>query len=89
VSSFSCLDLANREPAVEGGIYQWSGLERLTKWDIVQLISQQAGLRKQRLAAFRSIPSLNKIQGVLPLITLQKCVGTGDKLGECSARKIN
>jgi hypothetical protein len=57
---------------VEGGIYQWSGLERLTKWDIVRLISQQAGLRKQRLAAFRSIPSLNKIQVVLLLITLLK-----------------
>ncbi len=57
---------------MEGGIYQWSGLERLTKWDIVRLISQQAGLRKQRLAAFRSIPSLNKIQVVLLLITLLK-----------------
>ncbi len=69
--SFSCPDLASREPAVEGGIYQWSGLEKLTKWDIVQLISQQAGLRKQqRIAAFRSIQSLGKIQGLLPLITL-------------------
>jgi hypothetical protein len=73
VSFFSCPDLASREPMVEGGIYQWSGLEKLTKWDIVQLISQQAGLREQqRFAAFRSIPSLNKIQGLLPLITLQK-----------------
>jgi hypothetical protein len=56
VSSLPCSDLASREPVVEGGIYQWSGLEKLTKWDIVQLISQQAGLRKQqRFAAFRSI----------------------------------
>jgi hypothetical protein len=87
VSSFSCLDLAKREPMVEGGIYQWSGLEKLTKWDIVQLISHQAGLRKQRLAAFRSIPSLNKIQVVLLLISYNvtkvrssRCVLTGDKL---------
>ncbi len=70
---------------VEGGIYQWSGLEKLTKWDIVRLISQQAGLRKQRVAAFRSIPSLGKIHGVLLLINVTKVassrsVGTGDKL---------
>ncbi len=57
---------------MDGGIYQWSGLERLTKWDIVQLISQQAGLREQqRFAAFHSITSLNIIQRVLLLITLQ------------------
>jgi len=46
MTPFFCSDLANREPGVEGGIYQWSGLEKVTKWDIIQLIGQQTGLRK-------------------------------------------
>ena len=45
VIHYDFVDLASREPKVGGGIYQWSGLEKVTKWDIVKLIAQHTGLR--------------------------------------------
>ena len=45
VIHYGFVDLASREPKVGGGIYQWSGLEKVTKWDIVKLIAQHTGLR--------------------------------------------
>jgi len=35
------LDLAKRLPNVEGGVYQWSGLEKMSKWDIVTMIGKE------------------------------------------------
>lgn len=37
-------DMVTREQALEGGVYQWSGLEKLSKWDMVQMISSETGL---------------------------------------------
>jgi len=38
------LDMANQLDHLPGGVYQWSGLEKISKWDIVQLISKQLNL---------------------------------------------
>lgn len=38
------LDLVTREEELKGGIYQWSGLEKLSKWDMVGLIGRETGL---------------------------------------------
>lgn len=35
------LDIGNRIQDIQGGVYQWSGLEKVTKWDIVQLLSKE------------------------------------------------
>jgi len=38
------LDMANKLETLPGGVYQWSGLEKISKWDIVQLISKQLNM---------------------------------------------
>jgi dTDP-4-dehydrorhamnose reductase len=37
------------QPGLEGGVYQWSGLEAVTKWDIVRMIGAETGLTVEHL----------------------------------------
>lgn len=37
-------DLVTKQPRAEGGVYQWSGLEKLSKWDMVQIIHSETKL---------------------------------------------
>jgi len=36
------LDMANKTN-IKGGVYQWSGLEKLSKWDVVKIIATELG----------------------------------------------
>jgi len=38
------LDMTQQLDSLPGGVYQWSGLEKISKWDIVQLISTKLDL---------------------------------------------
>jgi len=33
-------DMIGRLPGLQGGVYQWSGLEKLSKWDMVQILAK-------------------------------------------------
>jgi len=37
-------DMAARLEGLEGGVYQWSGRERWTKWDVVRMMSRELNL---------------------------------------------
>jgi len=37
-------DMAARLGSLQGGVYQWSGRERWTKWDVVQMMSRELNL---------------------------------------------
>lgn len=42
------LSMANNKD-IKGGVYQWSGLEKLSKWDVTQLIASELGLNASHL----------------------------------------
>ena len=43
------LDLGRSLEAVEGGVYQWSGMEKLSKWDIVKMLGAELELNIDHL----------------------------------------
>jgi len=43
------LDIGSKLQDIKGGIYQWSGLEKLSKWDIVKMIGSELNLSTQHI----------------------------------------
>jgi S-adenosylmethionine synthetase len=43
------LDMGNMLDKIKGGVYQWSGVERLSKWDIVKMLAKEFDMSMDHL----------------------------------------